>query len=258
MIFAPVQLLVNLVTVLPDPVRPGAFIVLVVAMGWFVFVQRGLPNLWHAICRLTARILDVVVGLALLPDYLVTTARQRQGRRPGQATQAVGGVAERFLDGADGLYRRHQRAPIEWKPFPWKPAVAIFALATVPWIVMSVTPATSPVRQELAAAYDFWRDVEGWADVNPSRRAAPGVSWPTRPRLLDYRRRGRVVSAIVHCAGESRCEGRLIARDGRGRRLNTRLVTVRSGATKTARMRLSRMDAGSNYVFVRIARANPG
>lgn len=256
-LLAPVQWLVNLVTLLPDVLRPGGFVGLVLLILWFVFVQRGLPNLWHALCRGAARLLDAAVGLVLLPDYLMTTARQRQGQEPAQAVLAVGGVAERVLDGAGALYQRHGRDPIEWKPLPWKWLAIVVIVATVPWAVMELTSPKSIVTKELAQAYEVWRDVEDWAGVDSSRRAAPGIVWPPRPRLLSLRDHGRTVGVTLRCQADERCNGRVVLRSGAGRRLHTRDVSVGAGAITTVHVRLSREQASANRILARVARANP-
>jgi hypothetical protein len=258
MFLAPAQWLVQLVAWLPDFLRPGIFVGVVLLILWFVFVQRGLPNLWHALCRGTARAVDALIGLVLLPDYLMTTARQRQEEGPGQATLMIGGVAERVLDGAGALYQRHLRDPIEWKPVPWLPLAAVVAILTAPWVVMKLTAPTSDVRRELAQGYEVWRDVESWADVDPSRRADPGVVWPPRPLVRSRRHHGRFVGVTLHCATHERCHGRLLLRAGSGRHLHSKLVSVRSGATKTVHMKLSHADADTHFLRVRVARAEPG
>jgi hypothetical protein len=257
MAFAPAQWLVQLVSWLPDILRPGVFVGLVLLILWFVVVQRGLPSLWHALCRGVARVVDVVVGLVLLPDYLMTTARQKQDEGPGQATLVIGGVAERVLDGAGALYQHHIREPMRWRRVPWLPVLIVVAIVTVPWAVMELTSPSSEVRQELAQAYDVWREVEDWADVDPAQRAAPGVSWPPRPQALSSRHHGRDVGVTLRCRGHERCHGRLILRNGKGERLHARLVGVRAGRTATVHVTLSRADAGTHHVRVRVARANP-
>lgn len=257
-LLAPVKWLVNLVTfVVPDLLRPGVFLGLVLFIVWFAFVQRGLPSLWHALCRVTARVVDAAVGIFLLPDYLMTTARRKQEQPPGEATLMIGGVAERVLDGAGGLYQRHQREPMEWKRFPWLPVAIAIVVVTLPWAAMELFSPKSEVRQELSQGYDVWREVESWAGVPPSRRASPGVLWPPRPRVLDVRDRGRRVGVTVRCFEDERCRGRLVVRSGKGVRLHTREVSAQPGATVTARMKLSREEARANRVLVRVARVGP-
>ncbi len=257
MLLAPIQFPVWLVTWLPDVVRPGAFCVIVLFLLWFVFAQRGLPNLWHALCRMVAVAVDAVVGVMLLPDYLLTTSRQKQEQQPPQAVLAMGGVAERILDGAGSLHERHRRDPITWKRLPWIPLVAVFLALTVPWVVMELTSPTSEVRRNLAQAYDIWRDVEAWADVDPSRRAEPGISWPPRPRILSARRHGRTVGVTLRCTTRKGCHGRLILHSGKGVRLRARRVGVPTGKVKTVHMKLSHEDALANHIIPRIARVDP-
>lgn len=257
-LFAPAKWLVNAVTfVVPDLLRPGIFLGLVLFILWFTFIQRGLPNLWHALCRGTARVVDATVGIFLLPDYLMTTSRQKQEQPPGEVTLAIGGVAERVLDGAGALYQRHQRERMQWKRFPWLPVVIAVAVVTLPWAAMELLSPKSWARQELAQGYNVWRDVEDWAGVPPSRRAAPGVVWPPRPRVVDVRDRGRRVGVTVRCFEEETCRGRLVVRSGKGVRLHTREVAAQPGATATARITLSREEASANTVLVRVARVGP-
>lgn len=257
MLFAPAHWLVQLVAWLPEVIRPGVFVGLLLLILWFVFVQRGLPDLWHALCRGTARVIDVTVGLLLLPEYLLTNARQRQAQPPAQAALAIGGVAERVLDEAGGLYQRHQREPMEWKRVPWLPIGIVVVVITVPWAVMKLAPPTSPVTQELSQAYDVWRDVEAWADVDPNRRANPGVKWPPRPQQLSMRRRNRIIGVTLRCRNGEPCKGRLILRNGNGVRLDSRPVAVGPSRTATVHMKLSAEDTRSNYISSRIARVEP-
>lgn len=256
-LLAPLRWLIDLVALLPDVVRPGVFAGLVLLILWFVFVQRGLPNLWHALCRTAARLVDAFIGMLLLPDYLVTTARLRQGQAPARAVLVFGGVAERALDGAGALYQRHHHKPIEWKPAPWKPLAITAVVLTLPWSVMRLTPPASAVRQDLSQAFGLWRDTESWAGVDPSLRAAPGVVWPIRPRVLGYRHRARRVEVTLVCRANDPCKGQLVLRNGAGRWLRTRLLSVKAHTTAMAHLRLRREDAGVKQLLVHMAHANP-
>ncbi len=256
MLFAPLKWLVQAIAWLPDVLRPGVFLATLVLIVWFAVVQRGLPDLWHALCRGSARLVDLVVGLALLPDYLTTTAKQKRGEEPGEAVLAFGGVAERILDGAAGFYERHQREPIEWKPVPWIPCLVVVAVSAIPWVVMERLPASSEARVQLANAFDRWRDVEAWADVDPSRRADPGISWAPRPRAVSVRQHDRILGVTLRCRADERCVGRIILRTGAGEKLHSRLVSVKQGSTRTVHMHLSRSKSRQRTT-VRVARADP-
>lgn len=256
MLAAPLKLLVQIIAWLPGLLRPGVFLAVIVLIVWFVAVQRGLPNLWHAVCRGAARLVDLIVGIVLLPDYLMTTARQKRGESPGEAVLAMGNVAERVLDGAAGFYEHHQSKPIEWKPAPWIPCAVIVVVCAIPWVVMDRLSASSEVKVQLAKAFDRWRDVEAWADVDPSRRAAPGISWPPRPRATSVRHRHGTLGITVGCAANERCIGRIILRTESGQKLHSRLVTVRPKSFRTVHMHLSRSQARQR-TSVRIARAEP-
>jgi len=256
MLTAPLKWLVQAIALLPDLLRPGIFFAAILLIIWFVAVQRGVPNLWYAICRGLARAVDLVVGVSLLPDYLVTTARQKRGEPPSEALLAIGGVAERVLDGAARFYERHQREPISWKPLPWIPCVVIIAVFAIPWVVMDRLPASSEAKVHLAKVFDRWRDVEAWADVPPSRRATPGITWPPRPQTVRVRQHGRIVGVRLHCAARKRCVGRVILRTDSGQRLHSRLVGIRPHGSKTVHMHVSRAQSGQP-TSVRIARAEP-
>jgi hypothetical protein len=257
MLLAPLHWPVQLVAWLPDYLRPAAFCVLVLIALWFVFIQRGLPNLWHALCRAAAVVVDATVGLLLLPEYMLTTARQNQQQQPGQAALAFGTVAERVLDGAGSLHQRHLRDPIAWKRPPWIPLLIVFVVLTVPWVVMELTSPRSVVRQELAQGYEVWRDVEAWADVDPARRAAAGIVWPPRPQVMRVRRHRRTVGVTLRCQAQKSCHGRVILRSGKGQRLHSRLVVVPPNSTRARHMKLSREDAKVHHVLARVARAEP-
>jgi hypothetical protein len=256
MLTAPLKLLVNLIARLPDAVRPGVFLAILFLIGWFVAVQRGLPDLWHATCRGAARALYWIVGIALLPDYLTTTARLKRGLGPGEAVLAFGGVAERLLDGTVGFYEQHQRESIEWKKPPWLPCLGIIVVLAIPWVVMDRLPATSDAREQLAKVYDRWRDVEAWADVDPSHRADPGISWPPRPTTASVRQRGKRLGVTLRCRADERCFGRIILRTTSGQKLHSRLTSVKPHSFTTVHMHLSRAQSRQR-TLVRIARAQP-
>lgn len=256
MLTAPVKWLINLVALLPDAMRPGVFLAVLVLIVWFVVIQRGLPNLWHATCRGSARVVDLTIGVVLLPEYLMTSSRQRRGQAPGEAVLAISGVADRALDGVAGFYERHQRDRIHWKRPPWLPCLVIVVVCAIPWIVMDRLPVSSEARVQLAKAFDHWRDVEAWADVDPSRRAEPGISWPPPPVTAGVRQHGRVLGVTLRCRANERCVGRIILRTSSGKRLHSRVVNVKAGSFATVHMHLSTAQSHQRTT-VRIARAQP-
>jgi hypothetical protein len=258
MLTAPLKWLVQLVAWLPDALRPGVFVAVIVLVAWFIFVQRGLPSLWHAGCRGAARVIDLVVGLALLPDYVITTSRQKRGEAPVESVLVIGDFADRILDGTGSFYERHRREPIKRKRVPWIPCAAIVVILAIPWFVMDRAPAGSEVRRNLAGVFGNWRDFEDWAEVDPSRRAEPGISWPPRPVVRSMRRHSGTIGITVRCPSGDRCHGRLILRTAGGERLHSRLVATAPHATETVHMKLSRQAAQANHLEVRTARADPG
>ena len=257
MLTAPLKWLVQLVAWLPDLLRPGVFVTLILLIAWFVFIQRGLPNLWHASCRAAARVIDFAVGLMLLPDYFLTRSRARVGKGPGNAVLTTGEFAERILDAAAGLYERHQRIPIRWKRIPWLPGLVVVIVFALPWIVMKKAPATSTVRWDLSSAFNHWRDFERWADVPPSRRAQPGITWPPRPVARHIRRRGHMIGITIICRRTERCIGKLFLWTAGGKLIRSRLVAAPPRSSTTVHMKLSQSAARAHHFRIRIARTNP-
>jgi len=193
----------------------------------------------------------------LLPDYLLTTSRGRTGKGPGNAVLVMGEFADRTLDAAGGLYERHRGDPITWKPIPWIPCLVAIVVLAIPWVVMKKAPATSTVRKDLAATFDHWRDFERWADVPPSRRAAPGITWPPRPDLQRLRRHRRMIGIAIRCPKTERCVGRLVLSTAGGELIRSRLVAAPPRSTATVHMRLSRSASRTHHFRIRIARADP-
>jgi hypothetical protein len=257
MLTAPLKWLVQTIAWLPDALRPGVFVAVLILVAWFVFVQRGLPNLWHGVCRLAARTADAIVGLALLPDYVSTMARQRRGEPPTNLVLTTGEAADRVLDGAGALYERHQRDPIAWKPVPWIPCLVAIVVFGLLWIAMVNTPVTSSFRKGLSTAFDQWRDFEDWADVDPSRRAEPGIGWPPRPRVQGFHRDGTTLTVRISCGTSERCYGRLIVRAPSGQRLHVRQVGAPPHSTSRARVTLAPSQAHFHHLRLRVARADP-
>jgi hypothetical protein len=239
MLTAPLKWVVQAIAWLPDMLRPGLFLALVILAVWFVAVQRGLPALWAAGCRGAARVVDRFVGLLVLPQYLVATARRRRGELPAVSGGGSGStlvlteLADRVLDGAATFYESHLREPMTWKRPPWRACVFVVALCAAAWVVMDRLPADSEAKRTLSEVYDLWREVEDWADVDPSRRAAPGV---VPPAVVRVRRIGRRVGVRLRCPDGDQCRGQLVVRSASGEQLYDRPVRVAASSTKVVRL----------------------
>lgn len=239
MLEAPVQWLVRELSWLPDPLRPGAFLVVLALLPWFL-ITRGVAT-WHACCRAVAVVIDLTVGLTLFPEYAITTARQRRGEPPSNATLVTGDVAERMLDSAARLYRAHPRETTPRRGWPWKPCLVVLLASVVAWEVMDRAPASSAVALDLSKAFDVWRDVERWAHVDRDRRAAPGPN--TLPSVRRVERHGRRVLITLHCFKDVACHGTLTIHTASHRTLTAKAVDVRARAVERVRLRLSRQPA---------------
>ncbi len=226
---APVRWVVQGVAVVPEAVAPGVLLSLVILLVWFLFVQRGGRHLWDACCRGAARAFDLVVGLALAPEYALTTARRQRGGAPSRRALALGDVADTLLDGTASFYEKHRREPMRWRTPPWAPCLVVLLLCAGAWALSNHLSDTSIVRYRLAQAYDRWRDVEAWAGADPATDAAP--------QIVRARRHRRTLGVRLRCRTSAGCSGWIV-------------VERRSGAPAYARH--VAMDRGTVLIHVRL------
>jgi hypothetical protein len=253
MLAEPGRWLIQGIAWLPVALRPGVFLAVVALAVWLVAVQRALPSLGHRVCRGAALAVGGLVGLAILPEYKITTARHRHGQAPGALAQRLSPVADGVLETARSFYWHHERAPMRWRRPPWKTLAASIAVCGVAWVVMDQAPAASPVKQQLAQVFDVWRHVEAWADVAPQRRAAPGE--PPLASVSSERRRGKMLRVTVRCPTDGTCHGWLTVETRSGRSLRSREITVAAGAVRRFHMHLPKRSPRS--LRVEILRASP-
>jgi hypothetical protein len=224
--FAPAQWVVQLLSLLPEALRPGALAVVVVLLVWFV-ATGGLRVLWHAACRWTALAVDELAGLVTLVEYRSTSARRKRDEAPSSAALAASELAARTLDRAARLHERHASSDKRLGRVPWEACLVLLALSAAAWIAMDRVPPDSRVSHELSKAWERWRDVEAWADVPDSRRAERGPGLPVPlPVIVGTRRVGGSVRVRIACSGNDSCHGRVIVRSGGGRLLLIRHVRV--------------------------------
>jgi hypothetical protein len=221
--------LVQAISWLPEALRPGVFVAVVILVLWFIFIRRGLFAAWRATCRGTARAIDLGLGAVLRIEYTITTARRRRGEAPPRWAFAFAGVSRTLEDCAARLYQRNVRrsqdsvagsakggkamgekatdekakakiVPPERKsPIPWRLCAAILVISTAAWITMTQLSETSIVRYRISQAFDPWRDVEEWAGASSDR--------DTPPTLVGFRRHPALVNTRLACASTSGCHG---------------------------------------------------
>jgi hypothetical protein len=224
--FSPTQWPVQVLSVLPEALRVGALISLVVLLGWFV-AKGGIPVAWSAFCRWGAVAVDAVLGLVLLVEYRSTSARRRRGEPPLHALVTLSQASARLIDRAARLHDAHAEARRSVGRMPWKVCLSLLVASVAAWVVMDRVPADSRVSYELSRAWERWRDVEAWADVPAGRRAERGPGLPVPlPALTGTRRTGPTIRVGVACEANDPCSGRLIVRSGGGRLLLIRRVHV--------------------------------
>lgn len=238
---APAQWVIQLISLLPVALRPGVFLAVIVSLTWFVFVRRGLPSLWRRTCRGIAISVDLVVGLALFPEYLLTTSRRSRGQQPGSIALTVAPLAEHVLDAAAALYERspprtskeasrQKSEPASKKMpkrrFPWIWCTLVIAACAGAWIAMDQMASAEQAKRTLAEAFEYWRDIEAWADVSPWRRAAPGD--PIAPALLSVTYHRWEVRMALHCPDSNPCRGIVNIRSSSGATLLSKPVELQS------------------------------
>jgi hypothetical protein len=173
----PTSFFVRWVMWFPDALRPGIFLAIVFTLIW-VLATRGVA-VWNWSCRAVAIVLDVAVGVVLLPEFALTTHRRRRGRMPGAGTVVFGQVAERALDGAATLYTRHDRpaAPSN-RSYSWVFAIILIAVPAGAWIVRDQAP-HSGAADAVTQSWKYWGDVERWANGDSSTSHTPTTTTST-------------------------------------------------------------------------------
>lgn len=226
MLLSPVKALVRLVCVLPVLLRPGVFLAIAFTLLWLIFVKPRAPALYHAGCRSVARVVDVLVGLVLLPEYALTASRRKRGLAPASQTLVVGHIADPILSGAQGVFQRHEGTRLTLNVVPWKFAGLIVAVCAGAWIVMDKVTPTSPTRHSLTVAFQYWRDVEAWGDVNPARRAASGGWYSPPPIVRGTRRHPDGMHVALNCLTTQTCAGTVVLTAG-SQTLASRIVKLK-------------------------------
>lgn len=262
--FAPAQWLIQLIALLPVVLRAGVFLALVIALVWFVLVYRGLPSLWRWTCRSAAISVDVIVGIALLPEYLLTTARRTRGGQPGSIALAASPLAEHVLNAATALYQRHlpkrqdeqastesagggtqsRPKPALTKPkrrFPWVSCGLVIAVCAGGWIAMDHMSRADEAKRTLADAFEYWREVEAWANVPPSRRAPLGD--PVIPLIVNISYHHSLARMSLHCGGENACAGTVNIRAPSGAVLVSKAVELPAGGDEVTTAELLHRSA---------------
>jgi hypothetical protein len=273
--FAPAQWLIQLTALLPVVLRPGVFLALLTALVWFVFVYRGLPSLWRRTCRGAAIAVDLTVGVVLLPEYLLTTARRMRGEQPGSIALVVSPLAEHVLNAASAVYQRNLpkqqaeeppgetsddsakatskqalKAPPK-KRFPWVWCGLIIAVCSGGWIAMDQMSQADEAKRTFADAFEYWREVEAWAEVDQSRRAAPGDPVAPVVRVSYHRWLARM---SVHCPGENVCAGVVNIRARSGAVLVSKPVELPAGGNEVTAVVLPHRSARAlRHLHVEVA-----
>lgn len=239
MLVAPVQWIVQALSLLPPALRPGVFLAILLVIVWLLFVQRIAPQLWHLACRIVARLLNTMVALLLFCEYTLTRARRRRGGQPKDFTFIFGDTVENLAGWAVAFHGRHQASKIVWKRFPWKQCVLVIAVFAGLWVVMDKIPATDAAKRQLAEGFEVWRKVETWAHVDLARRAAPGVPVvDAEVQVRRLRHRGRDLPVRIRCLSTEGCRDEVVAELASGSVLLAVPVALTAGQTMLVQMRM--------------------
>lgn len=238
---APAKWFIQLIALLPVALRPGVFLAVILAILWFVLVRRGLPGLWRRAWRGVAVCLDLIVGAMLFPEYVLTSARRSRGQLPGQAARATAPIADRALDAAAALYEANlPKKPGKDQPskkkFPWLWCALIIAVCAGAYIAMEQTSRADEARHTLAEVFDYWRDVEDWGEVDPSRRAAPGD--PAQPSLTSVSYHRRIAHVALRCPDSDSCLGTVHIRTRAGTSVASQAVEVPAASSRVVTLEL--------------------
>jgi hypothetical protein len=259
---APFSWPVQAIAWLPEAVRPGIFVALVVLLVWVV--ARGhAGGVWRASCRGAARLLDLAVGAVLRVEYAITSMRRRGGDAPPRWAFALAYMTDGIEDGAAWLYARNlppvpepvggeqddgdqedaepaarpaeaPRRPSRERSYLALACVVIVVGFTAAWIAMDRIAPTSIVKYRLAQGFGPWRDIEDWAGADSGRGG--------EPVLVHARRRHTLLRARVACRGSVRCSGWVVLKRRSGPVVAVRAIELHPGSTVVA-LRLTRQQA---------------
>jgi hypothetical protein len=240
--------LVQAISWLPEALRPGVFVAVVILLLWSIFIRRGLLEAWRATCRGTARAIDLSLGAVLRIEYTITTARRRRDEAPPRWAFAFAGISGTLEECAARLYQRNVRRaqdgaadgsakgekatgekakakpvpPQHKSPIPWRLCAAIVVISTSAWITMTQLSETSIVRYRISQAFDPWRDVEEWAGASSDR--------DTPPTLVRFRRHPALVNTRLACESTNGCHGWVLLKGNKEAVVAVHYVEVGKGS----------------------------
>lgn len=106
---------------------------------------------------------------------------------------------------------------------------------------MDQMPPTEEAKRTFAEAFEYWRDVEAWADVNPSRRAAPGD--PVAPAVVSITYHWWDVRMALPCPDSNPCTGTVNVLTSSGATLFSKSVELQSDGSEVIALALSHRSA---------------
>lgn len=251
MLAAPLMWVVRAISVLPAAIRPGVFLSLVGLVLWLLVVRWGIAGTWNAACRGFAYLVNLVLGLVLLPEYAVTRSRRRRGQAPWPVAVAAGHVTDQVRASAVALYDRHPPPAGRSRRPPWSLLLCLALVPTLLWLVMHTLSVTTEAKYSLSDLFQHWRDVEAWADVPPDRRAARGAPTEPRPAIASAARHGDEVRVRLRCLRTRPCVATLVARGRSGDAVASKFVAVPAGHSREQMLTVPRGTLGPLEVHVK-------
>jgi hypothetical protein len=162
-----VAVVLGLLSLLPLYLRPGVLLLAIICLAYLLFYRSGVRTIARTLVQCLARSIDWLVGLALLPGYLIARQRRRDGREP-LTILSGGNLFETVLDGAASLFETAQRWVGRKRPWPTGPLVVLTILCSSPWAASLALAPSDGAMEKVNQAFVSWQGVECWAEVPSS------------------------------------------------------------------------------------------
>lgn len=229
---------------LPFYLQPTALVLFVAVMGWFFFFRSGIRTATAVGVRVFARVADWLVGLSLLPRYVVS----RRWRRSGVRARSALTMRERILDVTSSWEKRCRSWTVSKRPWPWKGLFVFGVVLAIPWAGSVVMPRNRDFIAQVEEAYVPWQALRVWAEVVPDDKGVIALRG-RRNRLLLRVRLG--TENAFSAAILRRAISNNPARDRNGPSLRVRLNSIGNGRVTVPRRSRARYRAGMQVEILR-------
>ncbi|QNE22420.1 hypothetical protein F1D05_36635 [Kribbella qitaiheensis] len=169
LMWSPLGQLLDWLSLLPQWVRPWVFAALLMALIW-ALVRRSLVK---RVAKISLRIglaaVSALAALVLGVEFVDTRRRRARGQQPRPLCISVGAFAESTAFWAGSAAERVNQMTCAKRRWPSKTLAAVSGVGLLCWLILASSPALAAPTAVGGKAYDLWRQVERWADVDPDR-----------------------------------------------------------------------------------------